>query len=106
MFDSKIFIDHMGRTARRLFPNEEAEVWLYGSRARGNASENSDWDLIILLKKGEDDDESFFNYAYPFVELGWDFDQAVIPILYTQSQWDAETNTLYQNNVIKDRIRI
>lgn len=27
-----------------------AEIWLFGSRARGDHRENSDWDLLIVLK--------------------------------------------------------
>jgi len=26
----------------------QAEVWLYGSRARGTAHEESDWDILVL----------------------------------------------------------
>ena len=26
----------------------QAEVWLYGSRARGTASSDSDWDVLVL----------------------------------------------------------
>ena len=26
----------------------QAEVWLYGSRARGTANEESDWDVLVL----------------------------------------------------------
>lgn len=106
MCDTGTFIENMSKVARRLFPNDEAEVWLYGSRARGTATDLSDWDLIILLKSGFDNDEYFFNYAYPFVELGWDYDQAVIPLLYTESQWDAEKGSVFFQNVMKDKIRI
>lgn len=106
MCDRKIFMEDLAKTARRLFPEDEGEVWLYGSRARGNAREDSDWDLIILLKKNNDDDESYRLYAYPFVELGWDYEQAVIPLLYTQSQWEAEKDTYFIHNVMQDRIRI
>ena len=28
--------------------NPEAEVWLYGSRARGTACEDSEWDVLVL----------------------------------------------------------
>lgn len=106
MCDRSVFINNLSKTASRLFPNDEGEVWLYGSRARGDAKDDSDWDLIILLKKGNDDDDAYLNFAYPFVELGWDFDQAVVPLLYTQSQWDKEKGTYFLNNVMQDRIRI
>jgi len=29
----------------------QAEVWLYGSRARGTAREDSDWDVLVLSPK-------------------------------------------------------
>ncbi len=29
----------------------QAEVWLYGSRARGTANEESDWDVLVLTPK-------------------------------------------------------
>lgn len=28
-----------------------AQVWLYGSRAKGNAREDSDWDVLVLSSK-------------------------------------------------------
>ena len=28
-----------------------AQVWLYGSRARGEAHDDSDWDILVLRKK-------------------------------------------------------
>lgn len=28
----------------------EAEIYLFGSRARGEATEESDWDVLVLLK--------------------------------------------------------
>ena len=34
--------------ANVLEVNPEAEVWLYGSRARGTAREDSDWDILVL----------------------------------------------------------
>ena len=30
---------------------DTAQVWLYGSRARGEAHEESDWDVIVLSSK-------------------------------------------------------
>lgn len=38
--------DRMGATSKTVDP--QAEVWLYGSRARGTANEESDWDVLVL----------------------------------------------------------
>ena len=32
---------------RQILPNDR--VFLFGSRARGNAHEDSDWDLLVIL---------------------------------------------------------
>ena len=31
--------------------DDTAEVWLYGSRVRGDAHEESDWDVLVLSSK-------------------------------------------------------
>lgn len=33
------------------------QIWLFGSRARGEAREGSDWDLLILVPDDIDDEE-------------------------------------------------
>ena len=38
--------DRMGAMSKTVDP--QAEVWLYGSRARGTANEESDWDVLVL----------------------------------------------------------
>jgi predicted nucleotidyltransferase len=43
-----------------------AKVILFGPQARGDAREDSDWDILILLNKLDDHDY----ISYPFFELG------------------------------------
>jgi predicted nucleotidyltransferase len=40
-------------------------VILFGSRARGDARPDSDWDVLILLDKQELEDSDFDEYCYP-----------------------------------------
>ena len=42
---------------------------LYGSRARGDARKDSDWDILILLDKDTLDQSDYDNVSYPFVHL-------------------------------------
>lgn len=63
--DSKDLVLHkLKETAKRAVP-KGGQVWLYGSRARGDAHEDSDWDLLILLNQPSvttDDEDAI---AYP-----------------------------------------
>jgi len=57
---------------RQLLPDER--VILFGSQARGNAREDSDWDLLVLLnRKKRSFSEDYDEYGYPFTEIGWNY---------------------------------
>lgn len=42
----ELFLQEVKRYVQEIDP--QAEVWLFGSRARGDAREDSDWDFLIL----------------------------------------------------------
>lgn len=96
----------MSELSSSLFSKGEGEVWLYGSRARGDYKADSDWDLLVIVNSSLPFREAYNRFAYPFVELGWDFKQSIIPIVYSIDEWMMGENSLFYNNVIKDRIRI
>ena len=50
-------------------------LYLYGSRARGDAHEGSDWDLLILLNRPQDENQDFRRISYPIMQVGFDLDQ-------------------------------
>ena len=82
---------------QRIMPFEK--VILFGSQARGDAYDDSDWDLLVLLnKQGKHDWDDFDKYAFPFESLGWDYGVAINPLLYTQEEWEKRRITpLYKN---------
>lgn len=59
---------------------------LYGSRARGDAHNDSDWDILILLDKEKLDQSDYDRVSYPFVLLGCDLGAEINPILYTKKR--------------------
>lgn len=93
------------QVAQKVLP-EGAHAWLYGSRARGEAREDSDWDILILIDKPSADTSDFEKSAYPFVELGWEHNAAVSPQLYTKQEWAQRSFTPYFQNVEHDKIQI
>jgi len=81
-----------------------AKVILFGSRARGDARPDSDWDVVILL-----DDNSPTNRwdaAVPLYHLSWDIDEVINPIVYKQSDWDKRSFTPFYKNVMQDGFEI
>ena len=90
---------------RQLLPNEK--VILFGSQARGDAHEESDWDLLVVLnKKGKHSWDDFDKYASPFEEMGWNYSVAINPLLYTQEEWTKRIITPLYKNVENEGIEI
>ena len=77
---------------------------LFGSRARGEAKEDSDWDILIILSKKRLEQNDYDNVSYPFVELGWKLNEQINPIMYSQEEWEANSITPFYDNVMKDGI--
>lgn len=92
-------------TAKNVMP-KGSKVFLYGSRAKGTATNDSDWDLLLLVDKQILDDDDFNTIAYPFVMAGWNVGADVSPQLYTYSEWKKREITPYYKNVEHDKIVI
>ena len=87
---------------RRLLP-QDAHLLLYGSRARGDYHENSDWDLLVLLNRPQESSD-FQNIAYPIMELGFDLGEYFSVHTYSQQEWDSMSFLPYYKNVEQDKI--
>ena len=84
----------------------QAKAYLFGSRARGTENADSDWDVLILLDKQKITIQDYDKYSYPLRELGWDIDEIINPILFSQAEWKANSYTIFNQNVTKEGIAI
>lgn len=91
------------QTATSTIPKGGKAI-LYGSRARGDARSDSDWDILILLDKDTLDQSDYDNVSYPFVLLGCDIGQEINPIMYTTKEWESYRITPFYENVTRDGI--
>lgn len=89
-------MEQIKKTVIALEP--ESEVILYGSRARGDAREESDWDLLILVPYPTDlKVEQRFRHKLFDVEV--EYGQAISTLVKDKKEWEGKFSVtpLYQN---------
>ncbi len=79
---------------------------LYGSRARGDARQDSDWDILIVLDKDRLLPIDYDTITYPLTKLGWELGVEINPIMYTKKEWEASSFTPFYHNVLEDAIAL
>ena len=89
-----------------MFVPQDGSVLLYGSRARGEAHDDSDWDILILLNKDRIQKEDYDNVVYPFYQLGWEVNAMISPIIYTKTEWQQNSFMPFYKNVERDKITL
>ena len=95
----------MQKRSHEVMPSG-AKVVLFGSQARGDAQDESDWDVLILLDKEKITPSDFDNYAYPLVEFGWKSNEMISPLLYTFSDWHRRRNTSLYHNIVTEGVEL
>ncbi|MBP9993964.1 MAG: nucleotidyltransferase domain-containing protein [bacterium] len=97
-------IKMLRKLGEKILP-PEARLFLYGSRARGDYNENSDWDLLLLLNRPKQNDD-YEKIAYPLIELGFDLGQYFSVHTYSKDEWDRMSSLPFFKNVERDKIAL
>ena len=98
-------IDKLQKVAYQVLPKGSA-LYLYGSRARGDYREDSDWDLLALLPEQNMSKDDKLNLSYDFWEQGQLINQDFNAFVYTQNEWNSAHPSLFKYNVQNERIKI
>ena len=79
---------------------------LFGSRARGDAEEDIDWDVLVLIDNPHVSLSDYDKYSYPLRELGWDMDEIINPVSFSTKEWNENHFTIFNHNVGNEGIAI
>jgi predicted nucleotidyltransferase len=96
MKNEQIILMQIKKTVLEIEPN--SEIILYGSRARGDEREDSDWDLLILVPyhAGLKEEQKFRHKLFD-VEL--QYGQAISTLVKSKKDWEGKfrITPLYHN---------
>ena len=77
----------------------DAEIILYGSRAREDSRAQSDWDFLILVD-GPVNDERTDKIRHGLYEIEWESDEVLCCIVRSREEWNSplwENMPFHQN---------
>ena len=104
MPDSSI-INALKAIFKRIVP--DAQVYLFGSQARGSAKEGSDVDLLILLDRSQITPTDEYNITNPLYDLEMKEGVMISPIVMTTSRWEqSKYQTLLYHNIQQVGIKL
>jgi uncharacterized protein len=102
MEDSKGILDQVKKIVREKDPS--AKIYLYGSRARGNAKPDADWDILILLNIEKITPDLEKEISYSLYDLEFNTGEVISPMIYSSKEWSARYSvTPFYHNVMKER---
>ena len=99
-------IDAIRPELQRVVP-EGSQVLLFGSRARGDEREDSDFDILVLLdREGRATTEDNMGVGYDVNVLFWNRDYDVGTLVQTKKEWSNQYFTPFYHNVMKEAVAI
>lgn len=87
--------------------NPEAEIILFGSRARGEATNNSDWDILILLDTDNVDRATEREYRNQVFHVELETGQPISTFVFSKQDWESKHSiTPFYHNIKKEGVSL
>jgi predicted nucleotidyltransferase len=77
----------------------DAEIFLFGSRARGDNRKNSDWDLLILVNENKVTNRIEDRFRDSLYDIELEAEQIISILIYPKIYWknNLKYSPLYKN---------
>jgi uncharacterized protein len=87
--------------------NTDAEIYLYGSRARRDNRKNSDWDVLILVDENKITNRIEDRFRDSLYDIELETGQIISVLIYPKYYWNnnLKNSPLYKN-VSREGIRL
>jgi len=90
---------------RILKKNPNAQVVLFGSRARGQATDDSDWDILILLNNLTVTRKIEKEYREELFDIELEIGEPISTFVFSKKDWELKHSiTPFYQNVKNDGI--
>jgi len=87
MMEPSDILCRIKQTVRKIEP--DSDIILYGSRARGDFTNDSDWDFLILVN-GPVDDSRTDAIRHSLYEIEWETGQIISAIVRSRDIWNSD----------------
>ena len=92
-------LEQIRRAVREVEPG--AEIILYGSRSRGDAIAESDWDFLVLVD-GPLNEERTDRIRHRLYEVEWGSGEVISSIVRNREEWNSD---MYQAMPFHQRVQ-
>ncbi|MGM0580202.1 MAG: nucleotidyltransferase domain-containing protein [Bacteroidota bacterium] len=98
-------IDKIQSLSDEKYP--DAEIYLFGSQARGDSLISSDWDLLVLMNSDKIPFSTETKMMDEFYDIELETGEIISPLIYSKKEWENKYKiTPLYNNILKEGIRI
>ena len=99
----KVSVEFAERTRSRL-KNHLKKIILFGSRARGDFYEGSDYDFLIIVdKKEKTDEEMLLDIGVEFLNK---YDVLIADIVCDEKEWERKKRFPIGLNILKEGVEL
>ena len=105
MIDKKDIVSKIRKAVKSVEP--DATVILYGSYARGEHTNQSDLDILVLLNKTKVSRKDEKRVKYPLYDIEYETGRIISPLVLSRKDWESRHKiTPFYENVTKEGVEL